>query len=72
MLSFQYVINIFFFIKYLFLIHLFLAVLCHCCTRAFSGCISLLIVVPSLVVEHGLYGAQAVGQSGFNSCGAWA
>ena len=50
---------------YLLFIYLFLAVLgLCCCTRAFSSCSErgllfiamrgLLIVVPSLVVEHGL------------------
>ena len=53
------------FFFYFFIIYLFLAVLClHCCAWAFSSCSTqgllfiavhrLLIVVASLVVEHGL------------------
>ena len=51
--------------KFMYLIYLFLAALgLHCCTRAFSGCgeqgllfvavHGLLIVMDSLVAEHGL------------------
>ena len=51
--------------KFMYLIYLFLAALgLHCCTRAFSGCgeqgllfvavHGLLIVMASLVAEHGL------------------
>ena len=59
-----------------------------CCTRAFSSCgeqgllfiavRGLLIVVASLVAEHGLWcagfsscGSRAL-QRGLSSCGAWA
>ena len=60
---------------YLF-IYLFMAALgLRCCTQAPSSCIEwgllfvavcgLLIVVASLVAEHGL-------QAGFSSCGMWA
>ena len=71
------------------LINLFLAALgLHCCVRAFSSCgergllfvavCGLLIVVASLVVEHGLlaHGLSSCGlhalESRLSSCGAWA
>ena len=77
--------NLFFykFIYLIYLIYLFLAALgLHCCTRAFSCCSEwglllvavrgLLIVVASLVVEHGLqvHGLQQLWHIGFSSCGS--
>ena len=57
--------SLFFFLKFIYFIYLFLAALgLRCCARAFSSCgewgllfivvCGLLIVVASLVAEHGL------------------
>ena len=65
------------------LIYLFMVVPgLSCCTLAFSSCDKqgLLsspgawasIVVASLVAEHGLQSAQALGCMGFSVCGTWA
>ena len=80
---------IYLFLKYILKIYLFMAALgLHCCARAFSSCREwgllflemhrLLIVVASLVAEHGLQmcrlsscGTRAL-ECRLSSCGAWA
>ena len=52
----------FFFLRLIDLFYFLAVVGLHCCTWAFSSCSArLLIVVSSLLVEHGLQGRQASG-----------